>query len=67
MAEKQKRNAIQRFVRETIGEIRRVSWPTREEATYLTILVLVTMVGVGALLAVVEALSLLILNNLLLR
>ncbi len=67
MAEKQKRNAIQRFVRETIGEIRRVSWPTREEATYLTILVLVTMVGIGALLAVVEALSLLILNNLLLR
>jgi len=65
--QKQKQNAIQRFLRETIGEIRRVSWPTREEATYLTILVLVTMIGVGTLLAAVEALSLLALNNLLLR
>jgi len=65
--QKQKQNAIQRFLRETISEIRRVSWPTREEATYLTILVLVTMIGVGALLAAVEALSLLVLNNLLLR
>jgi preprotein translocase subunit SecE len=65
--QKQKQNAIQHFLRETIGEIRRVSWPTREEATYLTILVLVTMIGVGALLAAVEALSLLVLNNLLLR
>jgi len=51
--QKQKQNAIQRFLRETIGEIRRVSWPTREEATYLTILVLVTMIGVGAVLAAV--------------
>lgn len=67
MTEKRKQNAIQRFFRETIGEIRRVTWPTREEATYLTILVLITMVGVGTLLALVEALSLQIMNHLLFR
>ncbi len=67
MTEKRKQNAIRRFFRETIGEIRRVTWPTREEATYLTILVLITMVGVGTLLALVEALSLQIMNHLLFR
>ncbi len=67
MTEKRKQNAIQRFFRETIGEIRRVTWPTREEATYLTILVLITMVGVGTVLALVEALSLQIMNQLLFR
>ncbi|MEJ5241869.1 MAG: preprotein translocase subunit SecE [Anaerolineales bacterium] len=67
MTERRKQNAIQRFFRETIGEIRKVTWPTREEATYLTILVLITMVGVGLLLALVEAFSLQIMNNLLFR
>lgn len=58
MAEKRKQNPIQRFVRETIGELRKVTWPTRQEATYLTLLVLATMIVVGAILASVEALSL---------
>lgn len=34
-------NAIQRYVKETIGELRKVSWPTRKEATNLTIIVLI--------------------------
>lgn len=67
MAERRKQNPVQRLIRETIAEIRRVSWPTREEATYLTILVLVTMIGVGMVLALVEALSLQIMNNFLFR
>lgn len=67
MAERRKQNPIQRVIRETVAEIRRVSWPTREEATYLTILVLVTMIGVGMVLALVEALSLQIMNNFLFR
>lgn len=67
MAERRKQNPIQRVIRETVAEIRRVSWPTREEATYLTILVLITMIGVGMVLALVEALSLQIMNNFLFR
>ncbi|MFN3742361.1 MAG: preprotein translocase subunit SecE [Anaerolineales bacterium] len=67
MAERRKQNPIQRVIRETVAEIRRVSWPTREEATYLTILVLITMIGVGTVLALVEALSLQIMNNFLFR
>ena len=61
MAEKDKKgkapNAIQLFVRETVGELRKVTWPTRPEAMRLTGLVLLVMVVVGALLALVESLA----------
>jgi preprotein translocase subunit SecE len=33
-------NAIQRYFKETVGELRKVSWPTRKEATNLTLVVL---------------------------
>ncbi|MCX6025805.1 MAG: preprotein translocase subunit SecE [Chloroflexi bacterium] len=33
-------NAIVRFFRETTGELRKVSWPTRREALNLTLVVL---------------------------
>lgn len=36
-------NAIRRYINETVGELRKVSWPTRKEATNLTIVVLVVM------------------------
>ncbi len=36
-------NALQRFYRETVGELRKVSWPSRREATNLTIVVLVVV------------------------
>jgi preprotein translocase subunit SecE len=59
LAEKDKKgkapNAIQLFFRETTGELRKVSWPTRPEAMRLTGLVLIVMVVVGVLLAIVEA------------
>ena len=43
--EKSKReNRIQRFFRETIGELRRVSWPTWPEARRLTIIVVVVLI-----------------------
>jgi preprotein translocase subunit SecE len=61
LAEKDKKgkapNAIQLFVRETVGELRKVTWPTRPEAMRLTGLVLLVMVVVGALLALVESLA----------
>lgn len=50
-------NAIQRFVRETAGELRKVSWPSREEAWHLTWIVIVTMIGVGAFLSFVSGVS----------
>ena len=52
-----KQNAIQRYVRETSGELRKVSWPSREEATHLTIIVVITMVFMGAFLSLVSGLS----------
>lgn len=62
MAEKAKKvkkqeNAIQRYYRETVGELRKVSWPTWTEARRLTLLVLVVMVVVGLFLAGVDFLA----------
>jgi preprotein translocase subunit SecE len=34
---------IQQFVKETIGELRKVTWPTRSEAWNLTIVVLIVL------------------------
>ena len=36
-------NIIQRYVRETSGELRKVTWPTRKEASNLTVIVLVVI------------------------
>ena len=55
MAEKTNQpNAIARFYRETLGEIRKVSWPTREEAIHLTIIVLIVLVAMALLLGAVD-------------
>lgn len=37
-------NAIQRLFRETVAELRKVSWPTRPEALALTRIVLIVMI-----------------------
>ena len=39
---------VQRFFQETIGELRKVSWPTRREAIRLTEIVLI-VIGVMAI------------------
>jgi preprotein translocase subunit SecE len=41
---KPKQNFIRRYFSETIGELRKVSWPTRREAMNLTAIVLVVIV-----------------------
>jgi len=51
---KKKENAIQRWFRETGGELRKVSWPTWPEARRLTGLVLIVMLVVGVLLSLVD-------------
>ena len=57
-----KQNSIQRFARETIGELRKVSWPSRQEALNLTMVVVITMVFIGAFLSIVSGLSSRLLN-----
>jgi preprotein translocase subunit SecE len=42
------------FFRETIAELRKVVWPTREQATRLTVLVIVISFSVGVMLGVVD-------------
>jgi preprotein translocase subunit SecE len=37
--ERRQPNFIQRYFKETIGELRKVTWPTRREATNLTLIV----------------------------
>ena len=41
---------LQRWLRETRGELRKVSWPTREEAIRLTYVVVGLSVAMGLLL-----------------
>ena len=62
MAQKEKKvknseNAVQRYFRETLGELRKVNWPTWPEAKRLTGLVLLVMLVVGIFLAGVDYLS----------
>ena len=55
MAEKTNQpNAIFRFYRETVGELRKVSWPTREEAINLTFIVVLVLVAMAILLGGID-------------
>ena len=49
-----KPNAIQRYINETSGELRKVSWPSWPEARQLTILVIIVMVVIGIFLGLVD-------------
>jgi len=45
---------IQRFWRETIGELRKVTWPTPPEAWKMTKLVILVMLLMAAILGVLD-------------
>ena len=47
-------NAIQRYFKETIGELRKVTWPTRKEATNLTIVVIIVTLTMSILLGFLD-------------
>ena len=47
-------NFISRYSRETIGELRKVTWPTRQEATSLTIVVLIVIAVMSTFLGVLD-------------
>ena len=56
--EKPKREGrLARFWRETIGELRKVSWPSRQEAINLTIIVLIVMAIMSLFLYAVDQLA----------
>ena len=45
---------IQRTIQETIGELRKVSWPTRDEAINLTKIVISVILGFGIFLGLLD-------------
>jgi preprotein translocase subunit SecE len=51
-------NALIRTFRDTRAELRKVVWPNREEATRLTILVLVVSTVIGTLLFISDSIFL---------
>ncbi len=60
--DKKKQNPIQAYFRETIGELRKVSWPSQREVTQLTLIVLAVMVVMGLILGLTDGGARLILN-----
>jgi preprotein translocase subunit SecE len=53
------------LIRETVGELRKVSWPSRREVIQLTMIVLVVMLVMGAILGLTDGGARLLLNWLL--
>ena len=49
-------NALVRYYRETVGELRKVVWPTREEALRLTGLVLLVIIIMSTILGIFDLL-----------
>ena len=47
-------NVVVRYYRETVGELRKVSWPTRQEAVNLTSITLVVIVAMSAFLGTLD-------------
>jgi preprotein translocase subunit SecE len=47
-------NAVQRWIRETMGELRRVTWPTWLEARNLTVVVIIVLVAMAIFLWLVD-------------
>lgn len=40
-------DGVRRYFNETVGELRKVTWPTRREATNLTVVVLIVLLGMS--------------------
>ena len=57
MADEKKPNAISRYFRETVGELRKVNWPTWPEARQLTYIVIAVMVVMGIYLSIVDSIG----------
>jgi len=53
-ASKKKSNPVVRYLRETRADLKKVTWPTRPEATKLTIIVLIVVAFMSALLGTLD-------------
>ena len=53
---KKQQSGIRRFYRETVGELRKVTWPTAEEARRLTWIVIVVIFLMSVFLTVFDSL-----------
>jgi preprotein translocase subunit SecE len=53
---------ITRFYRETVGELRKVTWPTRQEAWNLTQIVLLVLVAMALFLGAIDLIGAELLN-----
>lgn len=51
---RKKSNPVTRYFRETSTELRKVNWPTREEATRLTVIVIVVLVVMSSFLGLLD-------------
>jgi len=49
-----KENAIVRYFKETRAELRKVTWPTRQEALNLTLIVVGFTISMAALLGIID-------------
>ncbi len=49
-------NPVVRYYRETVGELKKVTWPTRREAINLTVIVLGVTFAMSAFLGVLDVL-----------
>ena len=51
---KRRGNPVTRYFRETFTELRKVNWPTRPEATRLTMIVIIVLVLMSSLLGLLD-------------
>ena len=49
-------NVLVRLINETIGELRKVTWPTRDETMRLTVIVLAVMIASSLFLGAIDLL-----------
>jgi len=54
MAKGKRQNPVTRFLRETRSELRKVVWPSRQEATNLTIIVIAVTLTMAASLGFID-------------
>ena len=53
-AQKKKLSRVEKWWNETLGELRRVTWPTKDDAIQMTKIVLVVVFAMAAFLGVVD-------------
>jgi len=64
-AERTRRGLSFRFISESYQELRRVTWPTREETMRLTLMVIAVAAAIGAFLSIVDILFSRLINTIL--